>query len=326
VPGKETNFISMRCITLESDNPFFNLAVEEVLLKNSKEDYLLLGINKSSVIIGKHQSAHREVNTKFITENDIPVIRRITGGGTVFHDKGNLNFTFIKQSESGKQIDFQKYTLPVIEFLSSIGVEAKFEGKNDLKVGGYKISGNAEHVYRNRVLHHGTILFSASLDLLRNSIRKDKSGYTTRAVESNPSSVMNLNEKLSGFRDIYDLRSEMMKYFLQTIPGAEIYNLGPEDIKAADLLAETKYKSWEWNWAYGPEYTFKNSFQFNGSQVSCKLYIKDGIIINCTIDGSREMLSFSNKLIGFKHMVADISRGFKEENITVSEEEIYNFF
>jgi len=316
----------MHCITLESDNPFFNLAVEEVLLKNSKEDYLILGINKPSVIIGKHQSANREVNTKFITENNIPVIRRITGGGTVFHDKGNLNFTFIKQSESGKQIDFQKYTLPVIEFLSSLGIEAKFEGKNDLKVGGYKISGNAEHVYRNRVLHHGTILFSASLDLLRNSIRKDKSCYTTRAVESNPSPVMNLNEKLIGFRDIYELRSEMMNYFLRTIPGAENYKLCTEDIKATDILVENKYNTWEWNWAYGPEYTFKNSFQFNGSQVSCKLYIKDGIIINCTIEGSIEMLSFSDKLIGCRHMVADLTRVFKEENITVSEDEICNFF
>ncbi len=316
----------MHCITLESDIPFFNLAVEEVLLKNSEEDYLILGINKSSVIIGKHQSAHREVNTKFITENNIPVIRRITGGGTVFHDKGNLNFAFIKQSESGKQIDFQKYTLPVIEFLSSIGVVAKFEGKNDLKVGGFKISGNAEHVYRNRVLHHGTILFSSSLGFLRNSIRKDKSAYATRAVESNPSSVMNLNEKLSRFRDIYELRSEMMNYFLRTIPGAEIYNLGPEDIKAADLLAETKYKTWEWNWAYGPEYTFKNTFQFKGNSHHCVLTTKDGIITSCSIEGSGEMLSFSGKLVGCRHMVSDLSRVFKKGNIIVSEEEIYNFF
>jgi lipoate-protein ligase A len=316
----------MRCILLESDNPFFNLAVEEVLLKHSKEDYLILGINSPSVIIGKHQSAHREVNTKFITENNIPVIRRISGGGTVFHDKGNLNFTFIKQSESGKQIDFQKYTLPVIEFLSSVGVGAKFEGKNDLKVGGYKISGNAEHVYRNRVLHHGTILFCASLDLLRNTIRKDKSCYTTRAVESNPSSVMNLNEKLAGFRDIYEFRSEMMKYFLKTISDAETYDLSLEEIKAAELLAEEKYKTWEWNWAYGPEYTFNNTFQFNGKSHHCNLIIKDGKILKSSIEGSREMLSFSDKLIGCKHMVTDVSWVFKKENIIVSEEEIYNFF
>ena len=119
-------------------------------LRNSKEEFLILGINAPSVIIGKHQSAHREVNTKFVFENNIPVIRRISGGGTVFHDRGNLNFTFIRQSEAGKQVDFRKYTQPVIDFLSSIGVDAKFEGKNDLRVDGLKISGNAEHVYREQ--------------------------------------------------------------------------------------------------------------------------------------------------------------------------------
>ena len=186
----------MFLINLETHDPFFNLALEEVLLKSRQEDYLILYINDPSVIIGKHQAAHREVNTKFITENKIPVIRRISGGGTVFHDRGNLNFTFIRQSEEGKQIDFRKYTKPVIDFLVSLGIDARFEGKNDIKVDGLKISGNAEHVYRNRVLHHGTLLFSSSIHMLKNSIRSDKSCYTTRAVDSNPASVMNLNEKI----------------------------------------------------------------------------------------------------------------------------------
>ncbi len=101
------------------------------------------------------------------------MIRRISGGGTVFHDRGNLNFSFILNSKQGKQVDFKKYTLPVISFLSSIGVDAKFEGKNDLKVDGLKISGNAEHIYRNRVLHHGTLLFDTDLELMRDSLRKD---------------------------------------------------------------------------------------------------------------------------------------------------------
>jgi lipoate---protein ligase len=316
----------MRCITLPSDDPFFNLAIEEVLLKKSKEDYLILGINKQSLIIGKHQSAHKEVNTIFVTENDIPVIRRISGGGTVFHDEGNLNFTFIRQSESGKQVDFRKYTLPVIEFLSILGVEAKFEGKNDLKVGGYKISGNAEHIHRDRILHHGTILFNTSLKMLRNSLRKDKSCYSTKAVESNPSSVMNLNERLTIFRDIYEFRSEMMNFFLHTVPQAVTYKLSAEEIEEAEVLAGTKYKTWGWNWAYGPEYTFKNSFQLNGKQHSCSLFIRDGIIKNCSIEGSDEIMFVANKLIGCRHMVSDILRVFKEENIIITKEDIYNFF
>ncbi len=316
----------MFCITLESTDPFFNLAIEELLLTNSKEEYLILGINHPSVIIGKHQSPHREVNTKFVIENDIPVIRRISGGGTVFHDKGNLNFTFIRQSEAGKQIDFRKYTLPVIEFLLLQGVEAKFEGKNDIKAGGLKISGNAEHVHRNRVMHHGTLLFGTSLDVLRNSLRKDTSCYTSRAVESNPSSVMNLNEKLNSFRDIYEFRSEMMNYFLKNLPNAVIYKLSPSETEEAELLAATKYKTWEWNYAYGPEYTFNNSFQINGKKHTCRLFIKDGKIRECEIEGSDEMADANKKLMGCRHMVKDMLEIFREENISITDEDIFNFF
>ena len=287
----------MFCINLNTNDPFFNLAIEEFLLKNSKEEYLILGVNNPSVIIGKHQSGHREVNTKFVYENHIPVIRRISGGGTVFHDNGNLNFSFIRQSESGKQVDFRKYTQPVIDFLVSIGVEVKFAGKNDLKVDGYKISGNAEHIHRNRVLHHGTLLFNSSLDMLRNSIRKDTSCYTSRAVISNPASVMNLNEKLNTFKDIDEFRLGMMDYFKTNLSDFVPYELTQTEIVQAESLADSKYKRWEWNWAYGPEYTFNNSYVINKVYHSCSMSIKDGIIRECFIEGSDQMNRLQESLL-----------------------------
>lgn len=316
----------MYCLNLESNDPFFNLAIEELLLKKSKEEYLILGINNPSVIIGKHQSAHGETNTKFIIENDIPIIRRISGGGTVFHDKGNLNFTFIRQSEEGKQVDFRKYTLPVIDFLSSVGVKAIFEGKNDLKVGGLKISGNAEHIHRNRVLHHGTLLFSTSLEMLRNTLRTDSSCYSSRGVKSNPSSVTNLKENLKSFLDIHEFRSEMMLYFLNNLPGMVLYKLSPSETEEAKSLATAKYNTWEWNYAYGPEYTFNNRFQVNGKHHSCSLFIKDGIIWKCSIEGSDQLISTAKKLIGCRHMYSDILKVFNEENVLINNEEIFKFF
>lgn len=316
----------MLSIILDSDDPFFNLALEEVLLKNSKEEYLILGINSSSVIIGKHQSAHREINTKFIFENKIPVIRRISGGGTVFHDNGNLNFTFIQQSEKGKQVDFRKYTRPVIDFLISKGIEATFEGKNDIKVDGLKISGNAEHVHRTRILHHGTLLFSTSPDLLRNSLRKDTSCYTTRAVESNPSPVTNIKDKLPDFMDIYEFRSEMMNFFLNNLPEMIPYELTQAETAKAETLAISKYKTWEWNWAYGPEYEFNNSFPINGKNHSCSLFIKDGIIWKCSIEGSDQLNSVAKKLIGCRHMVEVMQETFRKEYINFDEEDIFYFF
>lgn len=316
----------MFCINLNTYDPFFNLAIEEFLLKNSEEEYLILGVNNPSVIIGKHQSGHREVNTKFVYENHIPVIRRISGGGTVFHDNGNLNFSFIRQSESGKQVDFRKYTQPVIDFLVSIGVEVKFVGKNDLKVDGYKISGNAEHIHRNRVLHHGTLLFNSSLEMLRNSIRKDTSCYTSRAVISNPASVMNLNEVLNTFKDIDEFRLGMMNYFTTNLSDIIPYELTQTEKVLAESLAASKYKRWEWNWAYGPEYTFKNRYVINKVYHSCTMYIKDGIIRECYIEGSDQMNSTAEKLIGCRHMVDDMSDVLRKENVFLTEEDIYNFF
>jgi lipoate---protein ligase len=162
--------------------------------------------------------------------------------------------------------------------------------------------------------------------MLRNSLRKDASCYTSRAVESNSSSVMNLNEKLNIFRDIYEFRSEMMNYFLQNLTDAVIYKFSPSKIEAAESLAETKYKTWEWNYAYGPEYHFARRFELKGKHYSCRLFVKDGIILKCEIAGSDEIAVISKKLIGCRHMVNDFQKIFREENISLSKEEIYYFF
>jgi lipoate-protein ligase A len=316
----------MYCISLESNDPYLNLAIEELLLKSYKDEYLLLYVNSPSVIIGKHQSGHREVNTKFVYENQIPVIRRISGGGTVFHDRGNLNFSFIIQSEHGKQVDFRKYTQPVIDFLTSMGIKASFEGKNDLKVDGFKISGNAEHIHGDRVLHHGTLLFSTSLEMLRNSIRRDPSHYISRAVVSNPSSVANLIEKLDCLRDINELRSEMMNYFIRNFPGNVPYDLTHAEIAGAKTIGDSKYKTWEWNWGYGPDYTFNNSFDLNKVHHTCSMFVKGGIIRECTIEGSDQLKDASEKIIGCRHMVEDLSKLFTEKNIFLTGEEIFGFF
>jgi len=316
----------MFCINLDTTDPFFNLAIEEFLLKSSKEEYLILYVNNPSVIIGKHQSGHMEADTKFVNENQIPVIRRISGGGTVFHDNGNLNFSFIRQSESGKQVDFRKYTQPVIDFLLLMGVDARFEGKNDIKVDGLKISGNAEHIHGNRVLHHGTLLFSTSMEMLRNSLRKDQSRYTSRAVVSNPASVVNLKEKINCFQDINEFRSEMLNYFLKNFSDNVPYNLSEAEILQAESIAASKYKTWEWNWAYGPEYTFKNTFKINNALQSCRLVIKDGIIQESNIEGGDQIRNTSKKLIGCRHMVNDLLEVFRKGNIFLTKKDIFNFF
>jgi len=310
----------------QTNDPFLNLAIEEVLFRESKEEHVLLYINDPAVIIGKHQAAHMEADTRFITNNNIPVIRRISGGGTVFHDRGNLNFTFIRNSEEGKQVDFRKYTQPVIDFLRTAGIPANFEGKNDIRIEGLKISGNAEHVFRNRVLHHGTLLFSSALDLLKGSIRNDKSHYSTRAVNSNPASVMNLSEKLSYSAGISDLADKLTNFFCTNIPGLEITGIPDEYFGIASGLAASKYHTWEWNYAYGPGYDFSNTFKYGKDTVTCKLSVKDGIVRHCAIEGSGKLRSISAKLTGCRHMVDDFGDLFAKEYLPFSENEIFNFF
>jgi lipoyltransferase and lipoate-protein ligase len=316
----------MHCINLETNDPYFNLALEELLLKSSKEEYFILFVNNPSVIIGKHQSGHIEVNTKFVTKNQIPVIRRISGGGTVYHDLGNLNFSFIRQSESGKQVDFRKYTRPVIDFLKQMGIDARFEGKNDLKIDGLKISGNSEHIHGNRVLHHGTLLFNTQLEILRNCIRIDKSCYSSRAVASNPASVVNLAEKMGCFDNIAGFKTAMMDFFLKSYPETYPYELSEIEILEAESIALSKYQTWEWNWAYGPEYSFKNNFQINKVSHSCNFFVKDGIIVEIDVTGSEEMMNASKNLMGCRHMVKEVSEVFLKYNIHLEREAIFNFF
>jgi len=315
----------MLCLNLPTTNPFFNLAADEYLLRNRKDEYLVLGINSPAVIIGKHQVAHREADTMFTYEKAIPVIRRISGGGTVYHDFGNLNFTFILNSSKGRQVDFRKYTLPVIGFLSTLGVRAEFEGRNDLKVNGLKISGNAEHVHRERVLHHGTLLFSTLLDDLKGSLRKERSRYSTRAVESNPSPVMNLKEVTREVSSVSHFRTMMLDYFTSQ-KGNTITELTDKEISDIQTLERSKYRTWDWNYGYGPDYYFVNNFDFNGKKHFCRLFVKGGIIQECEMEGSGEMIAAARRLIGCRHMVKDMIDVFKKENIKITGSVIFKFF
>lgn len=316
----------MLSICSESNDPFFNLAAEEYLLHNRKEDFIFLSINDPCVVVGKHQVVHREVNTRFIVERGIPPIRRISGGGTVFHDRGNLNFSFIKQSKSGHQVDFRFYTKPIIDFLSSLGIDAVFGGKNDLTVDGLKVSGNAEHVYRERVLHHGTLLFDSSLDDLRQALRMNPDNYSTRGVQSNRTSVTNLKGRLENISSIDVFMRSLLDFLVKMMPDNSISGLKKDELEAVRLLAETKYKTWDWNYGYGPPYTFSNWFVLNEKTHRLRLFVKDGIIWECDIEGNEEITATGKKLIGCRHMFNDLHQKFRDENVPVTDDELFKFF
>ncbi len=151
----------MLCIYLKNTNPYFCLAAEEYFLKNFDDDIFMLWQSDDTIVVGKHQNALGEINYRFVRKNNITVARRISGGGTVFHDSGNVNFSFIKNVKSSAEISFKQFTEPVVNTLAKLDIIATTSGRNDLLIEGKKISGNAEHIFKKRVLHHGTLLYNS---------------------------------------------------------------------------------------------------------------------------------------------------------------------
>lgn len=316
----------MLAIVQETRDPFFNLATEDFLLHERGEDFLILYVNDPSVVIGKHQVAHMEIDERNTCRDGINVLRRISGGGAVYHDHGNLNYTFIRESEKGKQVDFRLYMSPVIRFLESAGVNAEFGGKNDLLAGGLKISGNAEHVYRERVMHHGTLLFDASLGNMGKYLRPESAFYSTHAVSSNRRTVTNLKGLMKGIRTIDELISSMTSFFMKDLENIEIARLSSDEKERIAAIAGSKYRSWDWIWGYGPAYTFEREFYLSGIHHNCKLNVKDGIIRECVIRGSVALESAGRSLPGCRHFAADILGAFRNYGIELTEDEVYLFF
>jgi len=176
-------------------DPYFNLAAEEYALKNFKADCFMLWRNEPSIIVGKHQNTLAEINLDYVKKRNIKVGRRLSGGGAVFHDLGNLNFTFISTgAQENRLVDFRRFTMPILEVLQNLGIEAVFEGRNDLTIHGRKFSGNAEHVWKNRILHHGTLLFSSVLTDLSEALKVDPLKFRDKAVKSIRSRVTNISK------------------------------------------------------------------------------------------------------------------------------------
>ena len=157
----------------------------------------MLWQSEDSVVVGKHQNAMAEINYRFLQREGVPVARRLSGGGTVFHGDGNVNFTYLINGEKGKLIDFRRFVSPVVDYLATLGIPAEIGTRNDILVEGLKVSGNAEHVYRSRVLHHGTLLFGANLERPNMAIQVVPGRFTDRAVQSNRSKVTNISNYLT---------------------------------------------------------------------------------------------------------------------------------
>jgi lipoate-protein ligase A len=299
----------MLCIHLKNRDPYFCLAAEEYLLKTFNEDIFMLWQSQDTVVVGKHQNALGEINYPFIRANNISVARRISGGGTVFHDSGNVNFTHIKNVKSPAEISFRQFTRPVAEALAKLGLNATTSGRNDLLIEGLKISGNAEHILKNRVLHHGTLLFNSDLMNLGNAIKVVPGKYESKAVQSNRSPVTNISSFLKKNMATGDFIQLLMDVQLAK-QGNTIYEITNSDAEIITKLARDKFETWDWRFGYSPKYAFKNKLEIDGKTLSVQLNVKKGRIEECKISGDyfseNEAQKFSSGFIKKKHFYEDV--------------------
>ena len=278
----------MKFVTNLSNNPYYNLAFEEYLFKNlpDDEEYVFLWINSPAIIVGKNQNTIEEINQQFVNDKDIKVVRRVTGGGAVYHDFGNLNFSIIKNIEGKEKIDFSVINIPILKALEKFGINAELSGRNDLTVEGKKISGIAQSLHKRKVLNHGTILYDTDLSVLSQALNVKQDKIESKGVKSVKSRVTNIRPYMKEDIDIIEFKEILLKYIFEYLDQPlEEYKLSDEQLENIDKLCKTKYNTWEWNYGQSPDFNWKNYKRFPSGSIDIRLEIKSGIIDNIKIYG-----------------------------------------
>lgn len=267
-----------------SVDPAYNLAFEQYILENRMTgDYLLLWQNANTIVVGRNQNPAEEIDSAYVTAHQIRVVRRMTGGGTVYHDLGNLNYSFITDAGAPEEHTVTRFTLPVCRALEKMGVPAESSGRNDILVAGKKVSGVAERLYKNRILHHGCILFAADTSVLSAALKPDPSKFRSKNVKSVSSRVGNIRDFLA--------ESMEMEEFWRRLKGELLRNDGmetrlePAELEEVNRIAEEKYRSWNWTYGHTPAFSYSNTGRFSGGTVRLQLNIRHGIITEAAFSG-----------------------------------------
>jgi lipoate-protein ligase A len=301
----------MNCILSQSLDPYYNLALEEYLLKSSDDEFFVLYRNESSIIVGKHQVTYAEINNSFARVNNIKVGRRISGGGAVYHDSGNINYSFILNRRNDEAYDFKSIAGQVISALQNFRISPEIEGKNNIVLDGKKFSGNSSHVFRNRVLHHGTLLYDSNLDILRKCLTPMNQKYIHKKVHSIPGHVLNLSDVISSASDTVDFMQQFFNVFSQR-PGNSESEININDDSNIKKLAFEKFSSPDWIYSYQGDYEFVNSFDQCGENQRINLKVVGGRISDVSLeftfcnDSIKEL--FTDGLINSYHRFEDVLR------------------
>lgn len=296
----------MRIIINKHTNPYFNLATEEFLLHHAKEDIFMLWQDEPCIVVGKNQNTLSEINYDYVKANNIPVVRRLSGGGAVFHDLGNINFTFIQSGASHLFADFKTFTLPIIDVLTEMGVNAEFSGRNDLLIEGKKFSGNAQYRHKDRVLHHGTLLFSSEIQDLSQALKPKEAKFEGKGVKSVVSRVTNISEHLPEPMSLATFIERIENHILALDPAQNHREpLSMEELTAIEQLTAEKYSSYDWNFGHSPSYNFTQEKKLPGGLITVHLEVSESVIKAAKIYGDffgvEDVTAVEEALVGSHH-------------------------
>lgn len=302
-------------------DPRINLAIEEYCLKNldPEQTYLLFYINEPSIIIGKNQNTIEEINTKYVEDQGLHVVRRLSGGGAVYHDLGNLNFSFITKDDGDSFHNFKKFTEPVTRALKRLGVDAELSGRNDILAEGRKISGNAQFSTRGRMFSHGTLLFDSEMENVVSALNVKKDKIESKGIKSIRSRVANISEFLEEKITIEQFREIILRYIFDTDGEIPQYKLTESDWEKITELSKERYQNWNWNYGKSPAFNLQHSNRFPIGQIDVRLEVHKGRIENCKIFGDffgvGNVEDIENCLKGQQYDRSSIEMAFRDVDI-----------
>ena len=249
-------------LDLMTTDPSYNLAMEQYVFDCLPRDrmYFMLWQNDNAIIVGKYQNTIAEINEETVRERGIRVVRRLSGGGAVYHDMGNLNFTFITDVGESNALDLKLFCEPVVRTLATLGVKAEVNGRNDITIDGKKFSGNSQYIRQGRVMHHGTIMFDSDLSVVSEALRVDPTKIQTKGIRSVRSRVTNVAEHLPEKVTLPEFRRILLENILKENPG-EAYPLTQDDLAAVEKLRAERYATWDWNYGFSPVCTMRTSWR-----------------------------------------------------------------
>lgn len=300
-------------IESNTTNPYFNLALEEELFNQCDEDEIILYLwkNRNTVVIGKNQNAWRECNVTKMEKDEVTLVRRMSGGGAVFHDTGNLNFTFICHK---KNYDVRRQLRVIIEALETFGIEAEISGRNDMLAEGRKFSGNAFYQRGERCYHHGTLMVDVDTDKLERYLSVSKKKMESKGIKSVRSRVINL-AGLEPSISIDSMKTQLRRSFEHVYEReAKIIFPAQQNICMITGLMD-KYSSWEWN--YGRKVSFQHelSNKFSWGELVLQFNVLGGVIheldVFCDSMDVRMADDLKQRLQGVKYDIRDMCRRLK---------------